>query len=625
MPIKVRKVPAEFRNSATLKDFILTNPRLKFVSLVGVDFLGNDTDERIPIEYFIKHLDDIFNGGIQTDGSSVNLPGIATLDDAKVDFIIDSDSEWFIDWTDETAGEHAVGTIRIPIFFRHNGKLVCSRSVLKHTLAFVEQRLLEMLRNDIQFLAKHGLNKEDLAGISFSLGTELEFWVRTQVDDASLQQLVVSQTLKEHYWKRTKGQVRVALEEVLMLLQEYGLEPEMGHKEVGGVKGRISENGRISNIMEQLEIDWRYSSPLQAADNELLARVVVKEVFRRHGLEATVVAKPREGIAGNGEHMHIGVSLLLTNSKRINLFASDSEEHFLSSFGYGALMGLLKHWNEINPFVSHSISALKRLQPGFEAPVSVVASLGGTEPQNNTRNRTVLIGVVGRESPYSVRFEVRAPNPHTNTYLAAAAFFIAMLDGIMATARVDSQLLLKELKKEPGQPADYLEQERAYICESDLFERYSEREREERFGKTPQTVWDVISVFDEGEIPLFENTPFTPEIVRSFYQSALHKWKVELLEKELPAMKRTFASFTRYRDSETEYEKKMWQEIQEQATSLMRDTEHTPSLLSQIEQAVEDEQWAQVSELFLDARNRFQMLQWLFERYEKNIIPFVGK
>ena len=40
---------------------------------------------------------------------------------------------------------------------------------------------------------------------------------------------------------------------------------------------------------------------MQAADNELLARILVKEIFRANGLEVNFKAKPMIGLAGNGE------------------------------------------------------------------------------------------------------------------------------------------------------------------------------------------------------------------------------------------------------------------------------------------------------------------------------------
>ena len=73
---------------ATLKQ----HPEIKFVSLVGIDLAGNDTDEKIPMRVFLEDIDSFYNGSaVQTDGSSVVLTGIATLNNAKVDMPIDPD------------------------------------------------------------------------------------------------------------------------------------------------------------------------------------------------------------------------------------------------------------------------------------------------------------------------------------------------------------------------------------------------------------------------------------------------------------------------------------------------------------------------------------------------------
>ena len=56
----------------------------------------------------------------------------------------------------------------------------------------------------------------------------------------------------------------------MRLLECYDLKPEMAHKEVGGITNKIDAKGRITHVMEQLEIDWRFSSPIQASDNEIL-------------------------------------------------------------------------------------------------------------------------------------------------------------------------------------------------------------------------------------------------------------------------------------------------------------------------------------------------------------------
>ena len=225
--------------------------------------------------------------------------------------------------------------------------------------------------------------------------------------------------------------MRTALEEAMLVLQKYGFEMEMGHKEVGGVKAKLGNSGNYDHVMEQLEIDWKYSSAVQAADNENHIKYVVRDIFRTYGLEVTFMAKPMEGVAGNGEHTHMGVAAKLKDGRMVNLFTpADADNEFMSPVGFGALMGLLKNYDVVNPFVSSSNDSLNRLKPGYEAPVCTVTSLGHSAKMPS-RNRTVLVGLV-REigNPMATRFELRAPNPKSNTYLVMAASYMAMLDGI---------------------------------------------------------------------------------------------------------------------------------------------------------------------------------------------------
>jgi len=249
---------------------------------------------------------------------------------------------------------------------------------------------------------------------------------------ADFEELHTSQVLKEQYWKRTMGTVRTVLEKIMNLLECYDLKPEMAHKEVGGITNRIDAKGRITHVMEQLEIDWRFSTALQTADNEIFVRELIEDQFRHHGLEVLFRAKPIEGVAGNGEHTHFGVALKLKNGKRVNLFApKDMREDYLSEIGYGALMGLLRNYEVINPIVTATNDAFNRLKPGFEAPICVVTSLGGSK-ESPSRNRSVLVGVIrDLASPQAIRFELRSPNPYTNTYLVIAASYQAMLHGIV--------------------------------------------------------------------------------------------------------------------------------------------------------------------------------------------------
>ena len=94
-------------------------------------------------------------------------------------------------------------------------------------------------------------------------------------------------------------------------------------------------------------------------------------------------------------------------------------------------MGILKNYEVMNPFISSTNNSLKRLKPGFEAPVCIVTSLG-ISPSNPSRNRSILVGLIrDLASPLATRFELRSPNPHSNVYLTMATSYMAMLDGIL--------------------------------------------------------------------------------------------------------------------------------------------------------------------------------------------------
>ena len=70
-------LPAREHTPRQIKAILDSHPEVKFVSFAGSDIVGNDTDEKIPVQLFQKNMEDILKNGIQTDGSSVYLPAIA--------------------------------------------------------------------------------------------------------------------------------------------------------------------------------------------------------------------------------------------------------------------------------------------------------------------------------------------------------------------------------------------------------------------------------------------------------------------------------------------------------------------------------------------------------------------
>ena len=623
-------IPAENHSAQDIRNILSSHPEIKFVSLAAVDLMGNDTDEKIPLADFMSNIENYLDGkAVQTDGSSVVLPGIATLNDGKVDLIPDVNVIWYIDYNYEHIDFETgkpIGTLRIPSFLRHNDEEVCSRSILRKSAEFFQSTVKNRFKNNAALCAEYGFTPDELDRITLITATELEFWVNSPDEIISTEQLSISQELKESYWKRTKGVVRTALEQVIMILEKYGFNPEMGHKEVGGVKASLNSSGEFHFIMEQLEVDWKYSDALQGADYELIARIIIKEIFRLHGLDVSFNAKPLPGVAGSGEHTHVNAVAYLKNGKKINLFApEDTMTDFLSRFGWGCLMGIMKHYsNVINPFVSATTDAFERLTPGFEAPTHCVASIG-MDVLTPSRNRSVLLGLVRSEdNKYATRFELRAPNPHTNTYLCLASVYQAMLDGItyVLNSGKDSKTLEAEFIKPYGEPGDYLETDRLYRCEDDIFEDMDSNERDRLFGTPAATVYESLSTLKDPAVAgiLCRGNVFDDRLLASYYQAMLVRWEMELMEKIIPANLSLIRSITRTDDGSVSYDEKLWNDIEDLKLLLAKDTDVQDSIFTRVKAAVKSGDWEKTSEYQRAMKNAMNELKNKYKTYCDNQI-----
>lgn len=622
-------ISPEEQSKESLLRILDEHPEIKFVSVAGVDLMGHETDEKIPVELF-RHDMDTFLGGtaVQTDGSSVILPGIATLNNAKIDMILDKSVKWWIDRNlehlDPATGK-PVSTIKIPCFLIHNGLAVDSRSILKRAQEHFENTIFELIKAHPESVANFGIGPDDIDQVVITAATELEFWVKTPEDNRDMEELSASQELKEQYWARTRGSVRTALERTLITMNDYGLSPEMGHKEVGGVKARLNQKGSLQGIMEQLEIDWRFDNAMQAADNELVVKLIVREEFRLRGMEVTFLAKPMEGVAGSGEHTHFGVMLKLKNGGKVNLF-DGGRNHFMSRFGYASLMGLLHNYEVMSPFIVQSNDAFRRLKKGYEAPICIVTSLGQSVDMPS-RNRTILAGLIrDSENPFATRFELRSPNPHTNTYLAITTMIQTMLDGIRWAIEngKDEDFLLRELSKQPGEEAEYLEKDRMYRSEEDVFETFSDEERDAYFGRVPQTVWENVMNFDlyRDKLPvLTRGGVLTPQLIESFKTAVTLKWELEMEHRLIPNFIKEIRGMKKIHESRDNHAAdREWNAIQELKRHLIIDGEGYVSTINRIRQAFAQDDYAKASDEQKLLYTKIGELRRLYRRYKDNIL-----
>lgn len=149
----IYRIERNLHSENDIRRILSSNPEIKFVSFMGVDLNGNVTDERIPIRLFLKDLNEFLDGkAIQTDGSSVNLPVISEINDARVDLVIDTDCNWYVDYNEELVdfeAEKNVGTLIIPAFIKHNDEWVDSRSILKKSCKYFSKQMSDILANKV--------------------------------------------------------------------------------------------------------------------------------------------------------------------------------------------------------------------------------------------------------------------------------------------------------------------------------------------------------------------------------------------------------------------------------------------------------------------------------------------
>ena len=626
-------IPPEKHGKEDLAAILAEHPEVRFVSIVGIDIGGHDTDEKIPVDLFLKDYDKLMAHGVQTDGSSVVLPKIADLNNAKVDIIPDPNVNWFVDHNlkhIDTKTGLPIGTLRIPAFLLHDDVAeVGARVVLKNSINTFTSGLMKLLEENPYVFEELPIDSaDDIEELVLTGATELEFWVKTPEDEVDKMTLQTAQGLKEQYWKRTVGAVRSSLERTLLILDKYGFGVEMGHKEVGGAKAGMDATGHYNHVMEQLEIDWKYSDSLQAADNENMVKYVVRDVFRMYGLEVTFNAKPMPGVAGNGEHTHIGVAAKLKDGRMVNLFtAVDPKKDYMSPLGYGSLMGILKNYDIISPFVSWNNDAFNRLKPGFEAPVCVVTSLGHsvTAP---SRNRTILIGLIRDiNEPMATRFELRSPNPKSNTYLVYASAYMAMLDGVKAVleAGKTSKELEASISKEYGQEDFYLDTNRIYRSEKHVFNDYTQEERDKYFGVAPRNVWENICFFNRQNehTKIFERGGVMSEItIDSYHEAIIAQWRTELHDRIVPNVMEELRKMKRLHEpgEGNDYDDMMWSEVNELRKEIGKSTLKNPCLLTRIKDALDSEDYDKASDLQIEMQQKMEELSALYGKYKRNLL-----
>ncbi|WP_379072913.1 type III glutamate--ammonia ligase [Mesorhizobium sp. UC74_2] len=173
----------------------------------------------------------------------------------------------------------------------------------------------------------------------------------------------------------------------------------------------------------QFEMNWAYDDVLATADKHSFFKFMVKSIAEKHGLRATFMPKPFQGLTGNGCHAHISVWDL---GGKTNAFADKNMELGLSEQGRHFLGGIMKHASALAAICNPTVNSYKRIN----APRTISGATWAPNTVTWTgNNRTHMVRVPGPG-----RFELRLPDGAANPYLMQAVIIAAGLDGMKSKA-----------------------------------------------------------------------------------------------------------------------------------------------------------------------------------------------
>lgn len=356
----------KYTNKDILK--LVEQNEVKFIRLQFTDVFGILKNVSITA----KQLERVLENGCMFDGSSID--GFARIEESDMLLLPDPDTFTVFPWRPHPG---KVARLICDVYTTEGVPYQgCPRNVLKNMLK----------------------QAADL-GYAMNVGPECEFFLFHT--DSEGKPTTITQDEGGYFDLAPIDKGEDARRDICLALEEMGFEIEASHHEVA--EG-------------QHEIDFKYGDALQAADNIMTFKIVVKSIASLHGLYATFMPKPIYGICGSG--MHTNLSLCTKDGS--NAFYDKNGELELSEIAYNYIAGVMKHIKSIVAVSNPTVNSYKRLVPGYEAPCYVAWS---------GKNRSPLIRIPASRGA-GTRIEVRSPDPACNPYLTIALLLAAGLDGI---------------------------------------------------------------------------------------------------------------------------------------------------------------------------------------------------
>ncbi|MCH9045796.1 MAG: type I glutamate--ammonia ligase [SAR324 cluster bacterium] len=427
---------------------------VEFVDFKFIDLPGLWQHFSIPIGEFSP---DLFTEGIAFDGSSIR--GFQSIDESDMLLLTDANASFLDPFTDD-ATLSLICNVKDPI----------TQQLYSRDPRYVAQK------------AERYLNTTGIADTIY-VGPEAEFYIFDDIRfDQSYNRGFYQIDSTEGFWNSGKEEnpnlgykprykegyfpvppmdsYQNLRSKMVKTLLGVGVEVEVHHHEVG--------------TAGQAEIDMRFTTLVDMADNLMKYKFVVRNVAHRHNKTVTFMPKPI--FMDNGSGMHVHQSLWKGGK---NLFFEPGRYGDISKMAEYYIGGILHHAPSLLGLCAPTTNSYRRLVPGYEAPINLIYS---------QRNRSACVRIpMYSTSEKAKRIEVRFPDPSCNPYLAFSALLMAGLDGI-------------ENQMEPPAPVD-----------RDLYEL--EGEEKAKIKSTPGSLEEVIDALEKDHAYLLKGGVFTEDLL----------------------------------------------------------------------------------------------------------------
>lgn len=180
--------------------------------------------------------------------------------------------------------------------------------------------------------------------------------------------------------------------------------------------------------LNQFEISLAPAEPVRAADDAVLARMLISRTARSHGLRASFSPVPAAGSSGNGAHQHISFS-----QGGVPLLSGGTGPYGLTADGGHAIAGLLTGLADFMAVFASSPLSHLRLKPGMWSGAYCCWGL-------ENREAALRFCAATMGNPHGANLEVKVLDPSANPYLSSTAILGLALAGIEEEKRLPEEV-----------------------------------------------------------------------------------------------------------------------------------------------------------------------------------------